>query len=112
MKFWVKARVQCEAEEVLGVICDRSMEAEVLQVVGAAGGGGYSLLGGRPAVTLNINLPFFRPLTTDEPWAATLRHPGGAPCFFCPEHADEGVKMVDGGGHAGKLRGRGSRPGS
>lgn len=94
MKLWVRAKVQCEAEEVLGVICDRTLEVEVLQVVGAAGGGGFSLSGGRPAVTLNPR--FIRALTTDQSWAATVRHPGGAPCFFCPEHAEAGTKKVDG----------------
>lgn len=95
MKYWVRVRVQCEAEEVLGVVCGRSMEAEVLQVVGAAGGGGFSLSGGRPPVTLNTR--FFRALATDKLWAMTFRQPGGAPCFFCPEHAEAGRKRVDGG---------------
>ena len=95
MKYWTRVQVQCEAEEVLGEVCERTLEAEVLQVAGAAGGGGYSLSGGRSVVTLNTR--FFRVLATDQSWAMTFRQPGGAPCFFCPEHAEAGRKKVDGG---------------
>jgi len=94
MKYWMQVRVQCEAQEVLGVKCDEITKADVLHHVGMVGTGGSTALVGGFAPPKVANLVLTTAAGVD--WAMTKRRPGGAPCFFCPKHKEAGLAKIDG----------------
>ena len=94
MKYWVKVRVQCDAQEVLGVKCEKTMEVEVLHRVGGVEGGATALFGGRPVPTIDI--ADVRPVSIDPGWAVAGGQRRTGPLLFCSAHAQAGLAKIDG----------------